>query len=160
MWNFSELSGSMNGSEMEVEERECLQIYGMHFCGDCKNMMTPYKEAAEKLEFICRNCDKKEVDFSQFRDAECIIYNKELKPGTRKARVDNELVLDPTMPRIQRDCEDCGHNTMVYMVNADDSESSLLINLICENVANGRCDHSELLPIDLALLNGQSMPRE
>lgn len=57
--------------------------------------------------------------------------------------MDSELVLDPTMPRIKRECEDCGHDTMVYIVNADESESSLVINLICENVAKGRCDHFE-----------------
>lgn len=48
----------------------------MYFCGVCKNVMTPIKEMGEKLEFKCKICDKKTVDFKEAEGEDCIIYNK------------------------------------------------------------------------------------
>lgn len=80
--NSDNFEGSFGDSIKDADEDKSFQIYGMHFCDVCRNMMIPNKEQGEKLEFICRQCDKKEVDFSKLRNQECVIYNKELRPGT------------------------------------------------------------------------------
>ncbi len=45
--------------------------------------MTPVKENQEILEFKCKICEKKTVDFKELEGDACIIYNKELKPGKK-----------------------------------------------------------------------------
>jgi DNA-directed RNA polymerase subunit RPC12/RpoP len=79
-------SGSGGGSERDLEEEmeddQAFNIYGMYFCGACKNIMTPLNDMGEKLDFRCKLCDKKTVDFTDSYNDQCIIYNKELKPGT------------------------------------------------------------------------------
>lgn len=88
--NLSGSGGSqfdMLDGEAEVADGPSFNIYGMYFCSKCKDLLTPYKENGEKLEFICKSHPERViVDFTNARPEECVIYNKELKPGSKAAK--------------------------------------------------------------------------
>lgn len=43
------LSDSDGLQQDDIAEEDSFYIYGMYFCGVCRNLMTPYKDNGEKL---------------------------------------------------------------------------------------------------------------
>ena len=56
------------------------------------------------------------MDFTNLKNDQCIIYNKELKPGQKKSVADEEFCYDPTMIKVESSCE-CGNDRAIMMIS-------------------------------------------
>jgi hypothetical protein len=74
---------SDNESELASQrEKQIVNIFGMYFCVNCKNMLVPQKANGHILELLCHTCGPQTIDFSSRVDEDCMLYSKELHVGT------------------------------------------------------------------------------
>ena len=57
-------------------------FFGLYFCHVCKNVMTPMRANGNMLEFFCPRCGKKQINFSNRKNKDAMLYSKELQIGT------------------------------------------------------------------------------
>ena len=60
-----------------------------------------------------------------------------LYKGSRKLRAELDCIFDPTMPRIEVECPNCGHNEAIYILTPDEGETKILAKLICTRTKDG-----------------------
>lgn len=113
----------------------------------------------EKIEFNCKICKAKEVDFSNLKNEQCIIYNKELKPGQKRSVADEEFCYDPTMLRVDALCE-CGNEGAIMMISPGENESCIEAKLICLNVIKKRCDKVWTMPVEELIFKNHILDQE
>lgn len=56
-----------------------LSIFGIYFCGRCRNMMTPSLPLGTQLVFKCQSCGVRKVDFQQRKGDDCLLFGKDMK---------------------------------------------------------------------------------
>lgn len=61
-------SESEFGSHNNTREKEFTNVFGIYFCSNCKNMLTPVKASGHILELSCPTCGVKNIDFSSRTD--------------------------------------------------------------------------------------------
>ena len=83
-----------------------------------------------------------------------------LYKGSRKFRAELDYIFDPTMPRIEVECPDCGHNEAIYILTPDEGETKMLAKLICTNEKNGTivCGNTWDLDEDYLLEKVRAVP--
>ncbi|KAJ3404767.1 DNA-directed RNA polymerase II core subunit rpb9 [Chytriomyces hyalinus] len=121
-----------------IHKHKYLQMSKILFCTDCSNMLYPKEDSDSKmLTYACRHCSK-----SYGIDAEhhCVHRNQiKANPIAQTlARVD--LSSDPTYPRLQKECPQCGFDEAVFFLSkakATDTTMQLYF-ACCSNVCGYR----------------------
>ncbi|KAH7065878.1 hypothetical protein BKA63DRAFT_427216 [Paraphoma chrysanthemicola] len=80
------------------------------FCSECSNLLFPREDKSEnKLLFACRTCS-----FTEEAPSSCVMRHDISSTVGATAGVTAEVAQDPTLPRIQKQCTECGENEAVY----------------------------------------------
>ena len=61
----------------------------------------------------------------------------------RKQMPDVSAVLDQTLPTIEVECPECGHNKAIYFLIPDQVQTKMIARLMCKNIVDEtvRCGH-------------------
>ncbi|KAL6705166.1 DNA-directed RNA polymerase II core subunit rpb9 [Coniothyrium glycines] len=80
------------------------------FCSECSNLLFPREDKAEnKLLFACRTCA-----FTEEAPSSCVMRHEIASTVGATAGVTAEVAQDPTLPRIEKHCTECGENQAVF----------------------------------------------
>ncbi|KAJ9099874.1 hypothetical protein QFC21_003879 [Naganishia friedmannii] len=87
------------------------------FCNLCSNLLYPKaaKGAHRKLYYACRNCQFETEANAEPGSNEYMVYRNELlSVVTEKAGVTDDVEMDPTLPRSNKECPNCHGTAAVY----------------------------------------------
>ena len=129
----------------------------MYFCAICNNLLTPNKAHVNTLEFRCKLCSAKYVDFSEKRGEATMLYCKELKTGARSYATGSELIFDNTIPKIEVECPECLYNRAICVMAPDAGETKIVATLICASSTGttAKCGNIWTLDKNTELLKGR-----
>ena len=111
-----------------------IEVFGVYFCRNCKNIMTPTISSGPELQFECVNCGFFNVDFSKKTGMECALFSKDLRPLRKNQIADRAFIFDPTFPSIHIECPECGYGKAICFLRADEAETKMVAKLMCRNV--------------------------
>ncbi|EOB12951.1 DNA-directed RNA polymerase II subunit RPB9 [Nosema bombycis CQ1] len=90
----------------------------IEFCSECNNILYPKEDNTEaQLTLICKTCDHIQ-EASTNRIAS---FHYKTRPTGFKTYA-KELAKDPTLPKTNQICSNCGNNVVVYFQNRDNEE--------------------------------------
>merc|ERR1712142_273693 len=103
---------------------------GIIFCPDCNNMLYPKEDKLyKKLNYACRQCPYQE------RARNPCIYVSNISPDQNElARMNADLIFDPTIPRETKKCPgaNCDSSNVIYLQsNVNDPKSKMNLYFIC-----------------------------
>ncbi|ORY97324.1 DNA-directed RNA polymerase II subunit I [Syncephalastrum racemosum] len=80
------------------------------YCLDCNNLLYPREDKANRrLMFACRNCQYEE-DADNF----CVYRHEIIHQPSEQTMVLSDLSIDPTLPRANVTCPQCGYEEAVF----------------------------------------------
>ena len=130
------MSSYLDDDEFDLNEKPVYK--GIRFCPDCNNMLHP-KEDSGKLAFEClmNGCKYEMVVTDTESAVENLVSRKEFQQE-KNLIIDTDFGMDPTMPKEEKECPNCGHNEAVFMISSDIEDTKIVLIYIC---ANSKCGH-------------------
>ncbi|KAH3904193.1 hypothetical protein HBI56_175900 [Parastagonospora nodorum] len=103
------------------------------FCSECSNLLFPREDKSEnKLLFACRTCS-----FTEEAPSSCVMRHDISSTVGATAGVTAEVAQDPTLPRIQKQCMECGENEAVYFQSQQRTASTgMALYYVCCGCGN------------------------
>ncbi|KAK1919235.1 hypothetical protein P3342_008959 [Pyrenophora teres f. teres] len=98
------------------------------FCSECSNLLFPREDKSEnKLLFACRTCS-----FTEEAPSSCVMRHEIASTVGATAGVTAEVAQDPTLPRIQKQCTECGENEAVFFQSQQrTAETGMALYFVC-----------------------------
>lgn len=100
------------------------------FCAECNNMLYPKEDKQEqRLLYSCRNCGYTELAENPK------VYRHELITNIGEtAGVVQDIGLDPTLPRSDKECPYCGNREAVFFQSQQKrKDTSMILFYVCLN---------------------------
>ncbi|KAG8204041.1 RPB9, partial [Candida africana] len=100
------------------------------FCAECNNMLYPKEDKeGQRLLYACRNCGYTELVENPK------VYRHELMTNIgATAGVVEDIGNDPTLPRSDKECPDCGHHECVFFQSQQRrKDTSMILFFVCLN---------------------------
>ncbi|KAI5181515.1 DNA-directed RNA polymerase II subunit RPB9 [Nematocida sp. AWRm80] len=101
------------------------------FCRECNNMLYPKEDKQEKMLYLaCKNCEHFEEAVGP------VVYSVNYKKTNNKniiSSTNKELVNDPTLRRVSKECTRCKKETSHILYRPKDIEENLalIMNYVC-----------------------------
>lgn len=97
------------------------------FSSCSNNMMYPKIDAKKKiLVSHCHNCDIDEEATTNM-----VYQNSNVKNELNDFHIHKDVISDPTLPRTQKTCSNCGHDEAVFIQNRSSLDQTNQIIFIC-----------------------------
>jgi DNA-directed RNA polymerase II subunit RPB9 len=102
----------------------------IRFCEECHNMLYPKEDKQNKLLlYACRNCDHQEESENS------LVYRHELlQLADEHTQVFKDLAGDPTLPRTNIECAQCGNEEAVFFqAHSGRGDQPMTLYFVCTN---------------------------
>lgn len=100
------------------------------FCTQCNNMLYPREDKDEAiLLYACRNCS-----YTEYAENK-LVYRHELITNIgATAGVVQDIGNDPTLPRSDKECTNCGNHECVFFQSQQKrKDTSMILFYVCLN---------------------------
>ncbi|CAK9439588.1 uncharacterized protein LODBEIA_P36880 [Lodderomyces beijingensis] len=103
------------------------------FCAECNNMLYPQEDKdGQRLLYACRNCDYKEI-----ADAPRVYRHELITNIGATAGVVDDIGNDPTLPRSDKECPNCGNRDCVFFQSQQRrKDTSMILFFVCLECKN------------------------
>lgn len=100
------------------------------FCLECNNMLYPKEDKDNmRLLYLCRNCD-----YTEFAENPKVYRHELMTLIGETAGVVQDIGLDPTLPRSDKECPKCfSHEAVFFQLQQKRKDTSMILFYVCLN---------------------------
>ncbi|KAI8354207.1 polymerase II polypeptide I, 14.5kDa [Blakeslea trispora] len=104
------------------------------YCLECNNLLYPREDKAQrKLLFSCRNCP-----YQEDADSYCVYRHEIVHAPSEQTMMLADLSTDPTLPRTNMQCAQCGHPEAVFFQSSSRrADAKMTLFYVCGNKGCG-----------------------
>jgi len=126
------MSNLFEEDDYDIEAEEKREYRGIRFCPECSHMLHP-KDQGGKLAYEChiQGCGYETVVEDTTSPIENLVSRREFQKEDKNIIIDQEYAFDPTMPRENIQCPECGKIGAVFFISSDNEDTKIVLIYIC-----------------------------